>query len=160
MRRAIVDTSVLVGSMDARDSQHGRAVALVSALDAASVAVLLLDCVAVECVGVICRRRAERRAGPTPLPDFASRFPLGCLTTAYPMLLESWEQILEDVVASDGRLNAHDALIIAFAKKEGVHCIATFDSDLSGRGVDVVASPDDLTHTTLRSQSPGGKMKL
>ena len=144
MKRVIVDTSVLVGSIDARDSQHGRAAALVSALDGAGVESLLLDCVAVECIGVLCRRRAERRPPQGPWLDFTPRFPPASLSTAYPLLLDSWSRIVAEVAQSDGRLNVHDALILEFARKERVPFIATFDTDFGGRGVGVIATPDDL----------------
>lgn len=144
--RVIVDTSVLVGSMDARDSQHQRAAVLVAALDAAEVESLLLDCVAVECVGVLCRRKAERKVS-APLPDFTTRFPSARLTAAYPLLPGSWSAILAEVVASGGRLNAHDALLLAFAREERVPFIATFDTDLGGHGVGVIATPEDLAAT-------------
>ena len=146
--RIVIDTSVLVGSLDARDSQHARAAALVAAIDAAGVESLLLDCVAVECIGVLWRRRAERRKA-MPLPDFSKCFPPASLSRAYPLLLDSWPAILGEVSSSDGRLNAHDALILMFTRRERVPLIATFDADLGGHGIDVVGDPAELTARLL-----------
>ena len=143
MTRVVLDTSVLVGGMDRKDSQHARAVALLAALDEAAVEILLLDFVVIECIGVMCRRRAERRR-PAALPDLNTHFPAAAITNAYALLAGSWNEILDVVMRSQGALNAHDALLLAFARREQVGFIATFDEDLAGHGVDVIDKPDDV----------------
>lgn len=138
MRRVILDTSVVVGAIDQRDVHRSRATALIHALHEAArlglAALVFLDCVAVETIGVLCRRRAER-SSPAPLPDFRITLPAERITRAYPLLAEAWDEILDMVRASDGRLNAHDALILAYARRHGISFIATFDTDLAEQGV-------------------------
>src|SRR5262245_50447297 len=108
MIRILIDTSIIVGYLDGRDNQHGKAVELLGALADPRFELVILDCVAVEAVGVLCRRRRERKQ-KTDLPSFAL-FTNERLTRAYDLLPRHWSGILERVTGSDGVLNAHDCL--------------------------------------------------
>lgn len=140
--RVILDASVLVGRIDARDVHHSTANAVCDLLEARAVELIYLDCVVIESIGVICRRRAERRTRH-PLPDLAGLFTADRVTRAYPLLKDGWEDILNEVVLSDGKLNAHDGLLLAWARRAGSP-IATFDLGLRERGVAVLSSVSDV----------------
>jgi predicted nucleic acid-binding protein len=142
-RRVILDTSVLVATIDARDAQHGRALHLVRALESRQLDLLVLDCVAVETVGVLCRRREERRRAQR-LPSLAALF-ANEVTRAYPLLETSWAELLSRVEESDGRLNLHDALILAYAGAYGIAGVASFDEDFKHQpGVACLATPENV----------------
>ncbi|MSP60086.1 MAG: PIN domain-containing protein [Myxococcales bacterium] len=138
----VVDTSVLVGSIDARDVHHATASALITALADRDVEAILLDCVVVETIGVLCRRRAERRV-KSDLPELRGAFAAERVTRAYPLLEHAWAAILAEVQRSSGKLNAHDALILEWARREAPF-VATLDGGLRGPGVTVFASAADV----------------
>jgi predicted nucleic acid-binding protein len=139
----VVDTSVVVGLVDRRDSQAAPATALMEALTSRGVRSILLDCVVVEVVGVICRRAAERRA-PDPVPAFARMFPRERVSLAYHVLHDRWSQILDEVQASGGAVNAHDVLILDYARRTGIPYLATLDRAMRGRGVQVLSTAEEV----------------
>lgn len=104
---------------------------------------MILDCVAVEAVGVLCRRRAERR-DRRPFVDLSELFPAEALVWSYPLLRTWWREVIAEVVDSAGALNAHDALILKYARDDGAAFVATFDPDFAGRGVAVIMNPEDV----------------
>ena len=142
-RTVILDTSVLVAIVDARDAQHERAGRLLRALESHQTGQIILDCVAVETVGVLCRRREERKRAQK-LPALSSIF-AGEITRAYPLLDTLWRDLLGDVEESDGRINVHDALILRYREKYDVAAIATFDADFKHElGSRCLATPPDV----------------
>lgn len=141
--RVIVDTNVLVGRLDAADVHHGRAVELLREVTRLGGSPLFLDCVVIEVIGVLCRRRRDRRR-PMDLPDFVALFPLHEVTPAYDLLAASWAAVIKDVTASNGSLNAHDALILAYARHAEVSLVASFDRGLRQRGLTILESVDEV----------------
>jgi predicted nucleic acid-binding protein len=141
--RVVVDTSVLVASMDALDSLHAAGRGMLESITSAGVEVLLLDCVVVETVAVIGRRRSERRRASAATSAFADLFPVSRVTHAYPLLRRRWAEIIAEVDDSAGRLSPHDALILAFARERAVSVIS-FDGGLRDRGVTIAGTQDEV----------------
>jgi len=143
MKLVIVDSSVLVASIDGRDVHHERAVGLLGAIARADARPVILDCVVNEIVTVLCRRRNER-SPDAELPDFVRLFPQASVTASYPMMSDRMEEILGRVSESGGRLSPHDVLILLYAEAKGIGWIATFDEDFRDRGPAVLSSAGDV----------------
>jgi predicted nucleic acid-binding protein len=140
--RVVLDTSVVVGCMDKRDALHKVATALWDALDEAGAESIFLDCVVVETVGVICRRQAERRV-KTALPDLHGWLPAERITPAYSLLYDAWDEMVDRVLRSNGKLSPHDVLILDWARRADTP-VATFDGDMRGDGVTILSSAADV----------------
>lgn len=143
MSLVIIDSSVLVASIDERDVHHGRAVELLQAMARSGSRPVILDCVVNETVTVLCRRRRER-SPDAELPDLRELFPARSVTESYPLMATQLDEILEGVQRSDGRLSPHDVLILFYAESKGIGSIATFDEDFRGQGPEILSSPGDV----------------
>jgi predicted nucleic acid-binding protein len=152
----IIDTSMLVPRLDARDSLRQPALHLWSALEQGNWEVLVFDCVANETISVLCRRFTERQqyaewpVAFTRFREFCSQHPLYWSSRRVESLFST---ILELMEQHAGRLNFHDALIVLEARHLGIPYIASFDHDFDTIvGLQRIASPDAL----VRSPPPTG----
>jgi len=134
----------VVGLLDAADVHHATATELIAALDEAGHTTALLDCVVVEAAAVLSRRWRERTGRKRPLPRFGELFPEKRVSRAYPLLAEAWAEILGEVDASNGALNPHDALLLAWARRTGATALVTLDSALRDRGVEIVSTAEQV----------------
>jgi predicted nucleic acid-binding protein len=105
---------------------------------------VLLDCVAVEAAAVLARRWRERKGRKRPLPRFGELFSEERVSRAYPLLAEQWAAVLAEVDASNGALNPHDALLLAWARRTGAAALATLDVALHDRGVEVLSTAEQV----------------
>jgi predicted nucleic acid-binding protein len=147
----IIDTSMLVPRIDARDSLRQPALDLWSALEQGCWEVLIFDCVANETISVLCRRFTERQQH-AEWPGAFVRFQAFC--RQYPPYWSSYRieslfpAILDLVDRHAGRLNFHDALIVLEAQHLGVPYIASFDHDFDViAGLQRISSPAALLHS-------------
>lgn len=148
MPQIIIDTSMLVPRLDARDALRQPALDLWAALEHGHWAVLVFDCVANETISVLCRRLTERHQD-AEWPVALARFQAFC--RQYPLYWSSrhveslFSAILELMAQHAGRLNFHDALIVLEAQHLGVPYIASFDRDFDAIvGLQRISSPDAL----------------
>jgi len=152
----ILDTSMLVPRLDARDSLRQPALALWDALEQGRWEVLVFDCVANETISVLCRRFTERQqhaewaAAFARFQEFCRQHPLHWSSRRVESLFST---ILDLMDRHAGRLNFHDALIVLEAQHLGVPYIASFDRDFDAiAGLQRISSPDTL----IRSPPPAG----
>ena len=131
-KRVVLDTSVLVGLIDARDVWHHGAVALRDALKSARADVVYFDCVVNETVSVLARRARERKVPSefaTLLDQLVSHVPESSIVWVSSRIRQFYPKIVALVRDSSGTLNFHDALIALGSRELGIGLIATFDSD-------------------------------
>ena len=125
--RAILDTSFLVACLCGRDIHHKRAREIFRKRLTGLIPIVP-DVVFGEAISVLARRAKEwhfnfsealrklRRICPHP-----ARYAV--------YLLEKFDDIIELVEETDGKLNFNDALIVIGANEEGIRKIVSFDSD-------------------------------
>jgi predicted nucleic acid-binding protein len=147
----IIDTSMLVPRLDARDALRQPALDLWSALEQGNWEALVFDCVANETISVLCRRFIERQQY-AEWPVAFARFQEFC--RQHPLYWSSrrveglFSTILDLMDQHAGRLNFHDALIVLEAQHLGVPYIASFDRDFDViAGLQRIASPSALIHS-------------
>ena len=151
MPQIIIDTSMLVPRLDARDSLRQPALDLWSALEQRHWEVLVFDCVVNETISALCRRLTERQQH-AEWPGAFARFQEFC--RQHPPYWSSrrieslFPTILELVDRHAGRLNFHDALIVLEAQHLRVPYIASFDHDFDAiAGLQRISSPEALLHS-------------
>jgi len=126
----VLDTSVLVALVDARDKWHSAATTLKAALKAERVGLVYFDPVINETVSVIARRLQEQRRAEQfeALLDIVEDLaPPEQLTWVSGMAQRLYPQIMALVREHVGVLNFHDALIALACRELGLQEIASFD---------------------------------
>jgi predicted nucleic acid-binding protein len=109
-----IDTSVLIGVLDARDVWHAAALRLHDTLLAERLPLVYFDCVLAEASSTLARRlREQRRAQELPglLERLRAEFPPEQLTWLFPDVPRFYGEILEQMRLSAGELNFNDGLI-------------------------------------------------
>jgi predicted nucleic acid-binding protein len=127
--RIALDANVLVGWLDASDLHATRTHALLTTLRELRLRPVLVDFVVAETLSVLARRARERKTTPPDLkPVFATirswRAQLYRLSQHTPRL---WDEALNVVEATNGRLNFNDALLVALQREGAIGWLATFD---------------------------------
>ncbi|MGC8782083.1 MAG: type II toxin-antitoxin system VapC family toxin [Anaerolineae bacterium] len=127
-----IDSSVLVGLLNPRDTWHQRALALRAAIQGADIELLYFDCVVGEAISVVARRLEEQ--GRTA--EFVQLFerlrvqiPPTVITWIFPDVPRLYDAILDLIHTSAGALNFNDALIALACRERDVPAIASFDPD-------------------------------
>jgi len=157
--RVIIDTSVLVALIDARDKFRQAAMALLIAVENSGSPVFYLDCVVIETVGVLCRRSEEQGRSPQ-LPalivDLAHRVPRQRMSWTGRKLRRLYPLVIDLVRQSNGQLNFNDALIALFCRELNITTIASFDRDFDQVAwLRRISKPEDLAITdTSEETSP------
>jgi len=131
MTEVILDANVVLARFDAADVFHATATALTQRLDLEGRRVVVLDCVANEVLSVLSRRLRERRREdevPAALRALRAALPPE-VGSAYSLLPSCFDEVVEDMVGSAGRRNFHDALIVVYARRNGIAHVASFDKD-------------------------------
>lgn len=134
-RSALLDTSFVVASLDARDTLHVSAMALDAQLRGEGVSYVLVELVVLETAGVLARRAEERRdatAAQTALTTLRrwSESPgaVAHIGRDLPELMsKAWPR-----AATYGGLNLADAILVEVALREGIEEIVSFDRDFDG----------------------------
>ena len=130
--QTLVDTSVLVGLINPRDTWHGAAVLLHDALQRAGVELLYADCVVAEAISAAARRLHEKghTTEVAALLDRAVRqAPLETITWILPDVPRLYPDILNLIRSTAGELNFNDALIALACRERSIPAIASFDPD-------------------------------
>lgn len=131
MAEIVLDANVLVGYLDANDSQHARARALIERLEADGHESVLLDVLVAEAVSVLCRRARERKASPPDLAGVLSRVRRwhedGEIEPALPDVPRFFGDILGVIESTSGALNFNDALIVILQRDAIIDDVASFD---------------------------------
>ena len=136
MAEVVLDANVIVGLLDAQDVWNERARRLVRELHVQGHSILVLDLIAAEALSVICRRAIERKV---KAPDTGKVIAairewqrLGVMAFVSHDIETRFEQILDEVAASDGALNFNDALLVVLQRERSIQQVATFDAKLAG----------------------------
>ena len=143
-----IDTSVLIGILDARDVWHRAAMELQGALQAAQWAAIYFDCVVAEAISTLTRRLREQRR-PQELSSLLERLeaelPPETLTWLYPEVPRLYRPVLELIRTSAGELNFHDGLIAVACRERQMRLLASFDPDFDRLPwLTRVATPTDV----------------
>ena len=149
-----IDTSVIVGLLDSRDTWHASAVKLQEALTAAGLSPVYFDCTVAETVSTMARRLREKRR-EAELPDLldrlSARFPPETITWILPDVPRLYEQVLELIRSSAGELGFNDGLIALACHERDIQALASFDRDFDNiPWLTRAATPDDV-EAILRS---------
>lgn len=130
MSKVVVDTNVIVALLDVRDVHHDETLKLIKRLEDEQRDLCLMDCILNEVFTVLARRSLERghrfseivRKFRNDLESFET-------IKAYPLVKKIYDNVVDLMIRTDGRLNYHDALICIVMKDKGIDNIATLDKD-------------------------------
>ncbi len=132
MTLVAIDTSVLIGLVDARDVWHNAALQLQTALRAAQLAPVHFDCTVAEALSTLARRLREQRRAQE-LPGLFDRIevtlPPAQLTWLFPDVPRLYGQVIALIRTSDGELNFNDGLIALACRERQIRLLASFDRD-------------------------------
>jgi predicted nucleic acid-binding protein len=133
MAECVLDANVLVAWIDAADSLHARAHDLMTRLeqDGTDTDPVLLDVLVGEAVSVLCRRFWERRRTgdlAAMLADFRRRIEPSAIMWVGSEAERLYEDILDLVASTGGKLNFNDAFIAVLQKEVRIGPVATFDA--------------------------------
>lgn len=131
MAECVLDANVLVAWLDAADSLHARAHDLMTQLEQDGTNPVLLDVLVGEAVSVLCRRfRERRRTGDLAamLADFRRRIDPSAIMWVGSEAERLYEDILDFVASTGGRLNFNDAFIAVLQREGRIGPVATFDA--------------------------------
>lgn len=132
----VIDANVLVALFDTGDKWNSRANEIMSNLggldEFSSENVNILDLVVSEVVNVLIRRLKERGESDEKVKEVISEFinSVKGKITWVAGLVEFWfDEILDVVLKSSGKLNFNDAFIVVFCKHRGIKKLISFDRD-------------------------------
>lgn len=147
-RKVVIDTSVLVGLINPRDTWHAHAIALRGALQTADVEIVYFDCVVGEAISVVARRLEEQRRGhefTAVLDRLRNQIPATALSWILPDVPRQFDAILDLMRTSSGALNFNDALIALACQERAIPVIASFDPDFDAVGwLKRLSQPQDV----------------
>jgi predicted nucleic acid-binding protein len=132
MTLVAIDTSVLIGLVDARDVWHRAALQLQTALHTAQLVPVHFDCTVAEALSTLARRlREQRRMQELPglFVRIETTLPPTQLTWLFPDVPRLYGQILALIRTSDGELNFNDGLIALACRERQIRLLASFDQD-------------------------------
>ena len=148
MTLVAIDTSVLIGLIDARDVWHSAALQLQAALRAAQLAPVHFECTVAEALSTLARRlREQRRVQELPglFDRIEATLPLEQLTWVFPDVPRLYQQILALMRTSEGELNFNDGLIAFACRERQIRLLASFDRDFDRlRWLTRVATPAEV----------------
>lgn len=130
--KVAIDSSVLVGLINPRDTWHERALALRDAMQVADVEFLYFDCVVGEAISVVARRLEEQgRASEFVLllDRLRDQVPQATITWILPDVPRLYASVLDLMHVSAGTLNFNDALIALACRERAIPAFASFDPD-------------------------------
>jgi predicted nucleic acid-binding protein len=140
MAEVALDANVVVGFLDASDTLHERATALLRRIETQGDDVILMDVCVGEAISVLCRRARERRGGtssaglakaPPDLGGALERVRQWTLDGDIVWVTAHTQRFATDVVdvveSTRGRLNWNDALLVVLQREGIVGDVASFD---------------------------------
>ena len=143
-----LDTSVLIGLLDAGDLWHEKATSLKRALQAQDAEIAVYDCVVAEALSTMSRRiHEQRRAADLDrlVARVLSEYPADDIFWVYPRVQEMYAAVIDLIRSSGGELNFNDALIALFCRERGIPAIASFDADFDRiPWLKRIARPEDI----------------
>jgi predicted nucleic acid-binding protein len=132
MIRIGIDTSVLIGLLDPKDTWHSTAVNLKQALHNHHAVIALFDCVLAEAISTVGRRLQEQRR----LAEFSqvvtrlsADYPRDRILWILPDVPMLYSEILSLMELSQGQLNFNDSLIALPCCDRNIPYLASFDRD-------------------------------
>jgi predicted nucleic acid-binding protein len=144
----VIDTSVLIGVVDACDVWHAAVRRLHDAQLAERLPLVYVDCVLAEASRTLARRlREQGRAQDLPglLECLRAEFPPEQLTWFFPDVPRFYGEILEQMRLSAGECNFNDGLMALTCRERQIRLLASFDGDFDTlTWVTRVATPDDV----------------
>lgn len=148
MIQVAIDTSMLVGLLDAKDVWHREALSLKNSLIETDAQIVIFDCVIAEAVSVLARRFQEKRRDgefSNLLTHIHKSYPPSAISWIMRDLPQNYLAILELVRTSEGELNFNDALIALTCQAHNIQFVASFDRDFDKVGwLKRLASPENL----------------
>jgi len=148
VKKAVIDSNVLLGLIDKKDKWHAAASALAQTFIEAEWEVIYLDCVLNEVISVLGRRleeRADMRSFVSLTDKLQRIVPEKTIEWLYTCVPEYYSRILQLIRVNEGRLNFHDALIYLFMQRHKVVFIASFDKDFDElMGIKRISSKDQI----------------
>ena len=114
MNKAVIDTNVLVAVTDSNDKWHEKTPALLDALRFQNIGIVWFDCVINETISVLARRTEEqKRSGQLSLllDSLIRMIPPEDITWISSETRRLYDDILEQILKSQGKLNFHDAMM-------------------------------------------------
>lgn len=133
--KIIVDTNIIVGLYDEKDVWNKQAKCLMENFKKASLDLLLLDCVVNETFTVLARRLNEGKRKANLISTFKKlKIDMSGdkITKSYQLLETNYDEVVNRIVESEGKINFHDALIVTFALHQNISIIASFDTNFDG----------------------------
>jgi predicted nucleic acid-binding protein len=153
-----IDTSVVVGLLDAKDHWHSAATSLQAALIAAKLELVYFDCVLAEAVSTVTRRLREKRRErelPALLDRLSTIFPEETLTWILPDAPRLYRQVIDQIRSSEGELNFNDSLIALACRERQISALASFDQDFDHiPWLKRAATPEDVTALLSEPDEP------
>lgn len=132
MNKAVIDSNVLIATIDSRDSLHAKAERLIEQMTHQNTALLYFDCVLNETLSVFGRRLEEQKRAPEFaglvarvhgfIPESMIVWTSADIQRLYPKIVDLMQQ-------SSGRLNFHDALIALKCQELQIESLLSFDAD-------------------------------
>jgi predicted nucleic acid-binding protein len=143
-----LDTSVLIGLLDPKDTWHVRATTLMRILQEQDALVAAFDCVLAEAISTMARRIHEQRR-IADLDQLLARlvdtFPSEQTLWILPDVPALYNEIVEMVRTTGGALNFNDALIALACRNRSIPLLASFDRDFDRISwMQRVSQPGDL----------------
>ncbi len=132
MIRIGIDTSVIVGLLDKKDTWHEKAAELYNFLKQQKAKIIIFDCVLAETISTLCRRIHEKRRNDdlSSLVDtFLENFPTNVITWVNYDIPILYEKIIASIRSSQGELNFNDSLIAISCRNRKISFLASFDKD-------------------------------
>ena len=132
MIRIGIDTSVIVGLLDKKDTWHEKATELYQFLMQQKAKIIIFDCVLAETISTLCRRIHEKRRNDdlSNLVDkFLENFPTEVITWVNYDIPILYEKIIALIRSSQGELNFNDSLIAISCRNRKISFLASFDKD-------------------------------
>lgn len=159
-----IDTSVIIGLLDSRDTWHTHAVSLQGVMTAASLEPVYFDCTLTETISTIARRlREKHREGELSalLDRLLADFPAGAITWILPDIPRLYGQVIELIRSSAGALNFNDGLIALACRERNIQALASFDQDFDSISwLKRVARPEDVqTLLTAAGNPPSAEQR-
>jgi predicted nucleic acid-binding protein len=149
-----IDTSVLIGLLDAQDVWHSPAGRLQEAISSGSLEPVYFDCVLAEAISTLSRRLREKHR-ETEFPSLVDRlladFSPEVITWLLPDVPRLYRPVMELIQSSAGELNFNDGLIALACRERNIRLLASFDGDFDTVSWLVrVATPADVRAVLAR----------
>lgn len=130
--RVALDTSFVLGLLDAQDLWHQRSLETKTALAKRDFGPVVFDCVLAEVISTLARRTHEHRRISelsALLAQLRHDFPANTIVWLYPDLPQQYAAVVALVEQTQGELNFNDALIALACQTRNIKFLASFDKD-------------------------------